>query len=156
MNWTPRELRYQDDRYGTVPFGYVISYKDNEIVGVLNLHTRKIKTKTQDIVLGGLGGMCTHSKFRRQGIATQLLKRGMKVLEDNKCDIAFLCTDLKTLAPLYARVGFVPLNRKYKATGATGKIYTDEEGMIAPVNSKTIFRQVLENTEPFDLQGQDW
>ena len=156
MGWISEELVDQDDRYGSIPFGYVVGYKDYQIVGVLNLHKRKIQIETQDVLLGGFGGVCTHSNFRRQGIATKLLQSGMEALEDAGCDIAFLCTDLDSLVSLYAQVGFVPLNRTYKATGASGRIYTDEDGMIAPVKSHKIFKQALKMKGVFDLQGQNW
>lgn len=80
----------------------------------------------------------------------------MNVLRENKCDIAFLCTDIKKLSSLYSPFGFVPLNREYRSTGLSGKIYLDERGMIAPINSEQIFRNILQMREPFDLGGQDW
>ncbi|PIP88023.1 hypothetical protein COW80_02625, partial [Candidatus Beckwithbacteria bacterium CG22_combo_CG10-13_8_21_14_all_01_47_9] len=70
--------------------------------------------------------------------------------------IALLCTDIKKLSQLYGPVGFVPLGRDYRATGLSGKIYLDSGGMIAPVNSPEIFRQVLDDKEILDIQGQDW
>jgi len=48
------------------------------------------------------------------------------------------------------------LGRDYRATGLSGKIYLDSGGMIAPVNSPEIFRQVLDDKEILDIQGQDW
>jgi ribosomal protein S18 acetylase RimI-like enzyme len=156
MGATPEVMEIQDDRFGSLPFGYVIGYEGDLIIGVTNLLKRNIKFKEQDITLGGFGGVCTHSEFRRQGIATKLLKEGMKILKDNKCGIAFLNTDPNRLASLYNKIGFVPLQREYKATGASGKIYLGKSGMIAPVCSKKIFKLVLKDTDVFDLQGQDW
>ena len=108
------------------------------------------------LILGGFGGVCTHSEFRRKGIARKLLQKGMGVLKDNKCDIAFLNSDPKRLAFLYEKIGFVPLQREYRATGESGKIYLSKSGMIAPVCSQKIFESVLKDNEVFDLQGQDW
>ena len=156
MGWNSKEMEYQDDRFGSLPFAYVICYKDNEMVGVVNLLKRKIIFKGEKILLGGFGGVCIHIKYRRQGIALRLLKEGMKILKINKCDIAFLNTDIKKLGTLYGKVGFVPLGRKYKATGLSNKVYEDAGGMIAPICSKEIFNKVLKDTNIFDLQGQDW
>lgn len=156
MGATPEIKKCQDDRFGSLPFSYVIGCEDDRIIGVLNLLKRKIKFKEQNITMGGFGGVCTHTEFRRQGIAHRLLQEGMKVLKNNKCDIAFLNTDPKRLGSLYGKVGFVPLPRKYKTTGASGKIYLSQAGMIAPVCSQKIFELVLKDTEVFDLQGQDW
>lgn len=156
MGATPELKEYQDDRFGSLPFSYVIAYDGNRIIGTLNILKRKIKFRKQKIILGGFGGVCTHTEFRRQGIAQKLLEEGIKILINNKCDIAFLNTDPKRLGSLYGKFGFVPLPRKYKATGASGKIYLSQAGMIAPVCSKKIFDLVLKDTEVFDLQGQDW
>lgn len=156
MGATSEIKEYQDDRFGSLPFSYAIACEGGRIVGVLNLLKRKMKFKEHNITLGGFGGVCTHTEFRRRGIARKLLQEGMKILKNNKCDIAFLNTDLKRLGSLYGKVGFVPLPRKYKARGASGKIYLSQAGMIAPVCSKKIFDLVLKDTEVFDLQGQDW
>jgi predicted GNAT family N-acyltransferase len=156
MGATPAIMECQDDRFGSLPFGYVIGYEDKQMIGVVNLLKRNITFKEQNIILGGFGGVCTHSEFRQQGIAKKLLKKGMGVLKDNKCDIAFLNSDPKRLAFLYEKMGFVPLQREYKATGASGKIYLSKLGMIAPVCSQKKFELVLKDSEVFDLQGQDW
>jgi len=156
MEWTPEAVEYQDDRYGTIPFGYVVGYLDHEIVGVINLHKRRIEYRKRNLLLGGLGGVCTHLKHRQKGIASHLLIESMSALKRNNCDVAFLCTDLKKLGSLYAQVGFVPLNRAYKATGISGRTYYSEGGMIAPVCSNKIFNRLIEASEVFDLQGQDW
>ncbi len=156
MGWTSNDMIEQDDRYGTLPFGYVIAYEGDKIVGVLNLLKRKILFQGKPILVGGFGGVCTHSDYRKQGVATKMLKAGSETLKEQKCDIAFLCTDIKNIGKVYANVGFKPLNRKYRATGLSGKIYESYDGMVAPVNSPDIFEQVLNDTATFDLQGQDW
>jgi len=156
MGWTKEDMKDQDDRYGSLPLAYVIAYEGKEIVGVINLLKRKINFKNKTIWLGGIGGVCTHADWRRQGIASKLLEKGLAELKQQGCYIALLCTDIKKLSQLYGPVGFVPLGRDYRATGLSGKIYLDSGGMIAPVNSPEIFRQVLDDKEILDIQGQDW
>ena len=156
LDWTNEDMKDQDDRYGSLPLAYVIAYEKKEIIGVINLLKRKINFKNKTIWLGGVGGVCTHADWRRHGIASKLLEKGMMVLKDQGCDIALLCTDVAKLALLYSRVGFSPLGRDYRATGLSGKIYLDSGGMIAPVNSPEIFQEVLQDKEIFDIQGQDW
>lgn len=156
MELLPKEAEYQDDRFGSLPFGYVIGYQNKEMVGVVNLLKRRIKFNKQSILVGGFGGVAVHSKFRRQGIATVLLQQSLQTLKKHKCDIAFLNTDLKKLLKLYANIGFVPLKRKYQAIGASGKIYYGKGGMIVPIMSKKIFNEVLRAKEVFNLHGQDW
>lgn len=156
MGWTADDMADQDDRYGSLPFGYVIAYENKEIIGSINLLTRKIKFKGKDISLGGFGGVCTHIEWRRKGIASKLLQKGVEVLKQNGCDIVLLCTDINKLGKLYGQSGFVPLGRAYKATGLSGKIYLDKGGMIAKLNSQKIFDEVMNDKEIFDIQGQDW
>ena len=145
-----------EDRYETMPFGYVLGYDNKRIIGVIRLFKRKIKLGKDKILLGGVGNVRTCLEHRRQGIATKLLKSAMKVLKDIDCDVVFLCTNIKKLGPLYAQFGFTPLNRTHKATGESGKIYRSKEGMIAPIKSKRIFKEILEDKKEFDIQGQDW
>ncbi len=57
---------------------------------------------------------------------------------------------------LYGQVGFVPLKREYKTTSESGNVYLETNGMIAPVCSEEIFQTVLNSSDVFDLQGQDW
>ena len=156
MAWTPADMEEQDDRYGSEPFGYITAKVDNQLIGVTNLLKRSIKFHNQNILLGGFGGVCVHKDFRRQGFALKMLQAGIKELNKQNCDVAFLCTDLDLLSSLYSQVGFLPLNRQYKATGESGKVYFDKGGMIALVKSKDIFDRVLADSATFDLQGQDW
>ncbi len=156
MGFMPEDLKCQDERYGSLPFGYVIGYEGEEIVAVINCHCRNIMFRGSDLMLGGIGGVCTHTEFRRRGISTRLLQLGMGMLREKSCEIAFLNADIKRHAALYGKVGFVPLKRKYKATGISGRVYLESSGMIAPVCSEKLFGEVLRDTEVFDLQGQDW
>lgn len=156
MEFASEELEYEEDLYGTLPLGYVVAYQNNEIIGVINLYKREITYNNKKLILGGIGYVCTHSKHRRKGVATQLLEKGIITLEKNKCDIAFLNLDEKKLASLYSKIGFVPLNRNFKATGMSGKVYYNDGGMIAPICSNEMFIQVINDVEVFDLQGQCW
>ena len=156
MGWTKEDMKDQDDRYGSLPLAYVIAHERKEIVGVINLLKRKINFKIKTMLLGGIGGVCTHGDWRRQGIASRLLQKSLEVLKQQECDIALLCTDVNKLGKLYSQVGFAPLGRQYKATGLSGKIYLDDGGMIVPVNSQKLFNEVLNDKKTFDIQGQDW
>jgi len=156
IGWTSQDMITQDDRYGSLPFGYVLGYIGTNLVGVINLLKRTIIYHKKQLLLGGFGGVCTHKEYQRQGIATTLLRSGMDCLKKEMCDVAFLCTDLDTLAPLYEQVGFAPLRRPYTATGKSGTIYEDSGGMIAPICSQDIFQQILQDKSSFDIQGQDW
>ena len=93
---------------------------------------------------------------RRKGIATLVLKKGMKILKQEKCDIAHLCTDIIKLKSLYSKFGFVPLGKKYTYIGKSGKKYIEKDGMIAPVNSVTKFKEILNSSEIFNIGLGNW
>lgn len=126
------------------------------MIGSIGLYARSIIFLDKEILLGGIGGVCTHRNFRKRGIAKKMLEKSAKLLKDKNCDIALLATDINKLGKLYESIGFVPLNRKFVVTGKSGKKYYDEGGMIAPVASMEKFNLVLNSQEVFNIQGQDW
>ena len=155
MGWDPEDIDELDDRYGSLPFGYCIAYENDQIVGVGNILKRSIEYKGKSILLGGLGGGCTHEEYRERGVSTAVTQARLECLKQEGCDVAFLCTS-EHLIDHYTKLGFTPLNTKYKATGISGKVYLGEGGMIAPVCSQKVFEERMDSKEVFDLQGQDW
>lgn len=147
---------HQKEKYYSIPFATVIAYEKGDIVGRILLHKRKIIADGEEILLGGIGGVCTHREMRRKGVASKLLDCSMKNLKKENCDIVFLCTDIPKLSPLYSNFGFVPLGREYKFKGNSGKFYTDNDGMIAPGLSPKIFGKILNSKTTFNLVGGNW
>jgi len=137
-------------------FGYLVAFEGDEMVGGSKLFKRKIKNVGKLLTLGGFGGLWTRKDKRRRGVATVILKEGMKVLKSKNCDIAYLCTDINKLKDLYAKVGFVPLVKDYTFIGKSGKRYLEDDGMIAPVNSEKKFKQILEDKKPLDIGVGNW
>jgi ribosomal protein S18 acetylase RimI-like enzyme len=92
------------------------------------------------------------------GVATALLKRAMEELNAQKCDVAYLCTDIHNpaMVKLYTGVGFVPLNKSYIYVGRSGKRYTETDGMIAPLQSNEKFDLILNGKEILDLDTGNW
>ncbi|MEK7513810.1 MAG: GNAT family N-acetyltransferase [Patescibacteria group bacterium] len=136
--------------------GYVIALENNLLIGVVIVLKRNLVFNQDKLVLGGIGGVSVKLDKRRKGIATALLKEGMKILKQNKCDLAYLCTDINKLTNLYVKVGFVPLNRQHSFLGRSGKRYTEYDAMIAPVNSQSKFQAVLSDKKPFDIGRGNW
>lgn len=137
-------------------FRFVIAFLEEKPVGYIRLFKRHIHCKDQVILLGGIGGVCTDPAYQKQGIATKMLTVAREELQKEKCAIAFLCTDIHKLSKFYGQIGFVPLNKAYIFTGRSGKKYQELDGMIAPINSSTIFQEVIDSKEAFDLEGQAW
>jgi predicted N-acetyltransferase YhbS len=156
FGWSKKDMVLHDEKYGSEPFGYVVGYEKNEMVGVINLIKRELNYRGKTILVGGIGGVTVSHKHRGKGIGTKLLEEAMEELKRQKCDIAFLSTDISKHSTLYTRIGFVPINREHKVTGASGKEYPGYGGMVAPILSSDVFEAVLKSTEVFDIQGQDW
>ena len=120
------------------------------------MHKRIITFHEKDIVLGGIGGVCTCRDKRHRGIATKMLVRGMQILKEWDCDIAYLCAEIEKTGPLYGRAGFVPLNKSYTFYGRSGKLHEQKNGMIAPVSSPEIFEEVQHSEEKLHLGKGNW
>jgi predicted GNAT family N-acyltransferase len=155
-NRTPRLLAEEEEKFYSQPKAWILVFEDDQIIGTTALHQRKIQFDNKDIVLGGIGRVCTRKKRRRQGIANQMLKEAVKILRKWDCDVAFLCANVKESGNLYAHVGFVPLNKPYTYSGRSGKQYEEHNGMIAPVNSLDIFKEVLQSTQKLHLGSGNW
>lgn len=155
---TPEQMQEIYDKYGSEEnrFKYIFAFEGNVLVGQIILLKRSIHFNGKEILLGGIGGVCTHPDFQRKGIATKMLDVAKEELKKENCNIAYLCTDITKLGNLYGQVGFVPLNRNYKFIGKSGKEYVKSDAMIAPINSREIFEEVLNSKELFDLEGQAW
>lgn len=153
MGWKPEDMEMQRDRWSSLPFGYVLGYVGSELIGTVNLIKRDIIFNGKKIILGGIGGVCVHKSHRKKGYSKALLKIAMSELKKEKCDIAFLDTELNNF---YEKFGFCKLPSKYVAIGKSGKQYFDDSGMIAPVSSKSVFNFVFKSNLVFDLCGLDW
>jgi hypothetical protein len=77
-------------------------------------------------------------------------------LKEWDCDIAYLCTDIGKTGSLYSRVGFVPLNKPYSFYGRSGKLHEQHNGMIAPLNSRGIFEEVLHAQGMLHIGSGNW
>jgi len=53
-----------------------LAFDDNQLMSVVMLFLRKIRFLNEEILLGGIGAVCTAENFRKQGVATILIKRG--------------------------------------------------------------------------------
>lgn len=152
-NWgkhydTPEQIKL---KYFATPDFLVIGYYKNKVAGLLEVFLREIIFSGKKITMGGIGGMVVDKKLRRKGFATQILKAAMEELKDEKIDISMLCTDIEKLSGLYGRVGFVPLGRPYYFFDKNGCEENDEMGMIAPVNSPSLFKDILNSKEKLNV-----
>lgn len=155
---SPQRLVEKKDKFFTIPIAYLLAIENNLVIGVIELYKREISYLEEKIILGGFGGVCTAKNKRRRGVATALLKKGMRELKSQSCDIAYLCTDVDDpgMLTIYSQVGFTPLNKPYTYLGKSGKRYTEEDGLIAPVKSKDKYNFVVEGKEIFNIGIGNW
>jgi len=157
-NKIPEEKAEHDDKYCSKKdrIGFSLAVKENQVIGVVVILKRIIPYQGKQIILGGIGGVCINEKFRRKGIAKKLLKIAVGKLKEEKCDIAYLCTDTENLVVLYEPFCFNKLKKQYTYLGKSGKRYFEWGGMIAPINSTALFQQIMEGKESFDIGIGNW
>lgn len=152
----PDNLARERERFFSQPEAWLLIFEKDEIIGQIFLHRRRIRHNDKDIVLGGIGKVCTRRDRRKQGIATMMLKEAMERLKEWGCDAAFLCADIEKTGSLYRRVGFVLLNKPYTYHGRSGRLYEENNGLIAPLNSLSIFKDVLNSKKKLHLGAGNW
>jgi len=152
-NWDEHEVSLEEERanfFDNDKFA-VIAKIDGNMVGYLFVHERNLIFNRIPIKLAGIGGVVVHRKFRHKGIATAILTTTIKLLKKEKFDIALLSTDINKLGELYKRVGFVPLGKPYSFIDIKGLRKEENGGMIANINSKEIFDEILTSNNKLNV-----
>ncbi len=152
---TQEHLAAEEERFCSQPKGWLLVLERDQIIGGTKLYRRKVMFNNREVVLGGVGSVCTRIDKRNQGIATSMLKEAVKILKKWECDIAYLCANIE-MRSFYGQVGFVPLNKPYTYYGRSGKLYEGYKGMIAPLKSSSIFEEVLSSKPKLHLGQGDW
>ncbi len=153
---TPKLLADEKEKFYSKPKAWILAFEEDQIVGTTALHQRRIQFNNQDINLGGIGRVCTHKDRRRQGIAASMLEEAVKTLKGWGCDIAYLCADVKESRALYEKAGFVRLSQPYTYHGRSGKLYEEKNGMIAALNSRGLFEEILASKQKLHLGPGNW
>lgn len=152
-NWgkqdeSAKELKYN---FFDKPKIVILGYSENQLIGLLNIHLKKINVGSKIYSLGGIGGVVTQKKFRHRGIATKLLRKAKKILKKEGPDIAMLNTDISKFGDLYKRIGFVSLGKPYYYFSKNGKEKVENSGMIMPVKSQKIYKEILNTNEKINV-----
>jgi|SRR3989339_82468 len=158
---TKNRIREHKDKFSPSiknQFCHVCALENKDLIGRVVVMKRKIKFQKHPIVLGGIAGVCVCPEKRKQGLGSKLLNKAMNELKRADCDIAYLCTDVGNSGylKLYGQFGFKALGRQQTYLGKSGKRYVDNDAMIAPVNSATIFKRVMTGTEILDIGNGNW
>lgn len=137
-------------------FGRLFAIEGGEIIGMLGLFKRVVKFEDEEIILGGMGGVCVTENMRGQGIATKLLQKGLEILKEQGCEIACLNVNREKQAyKLYEKLGFEFLNRDISYEDVNGKIKYDGNSMFIPLNSKEKYQKVMNSRAVFH-QGRGY
>jgi predicted GNAT family N-acyltransferase len=153
---TPKLLAEEEEKFHSKPNAWILVFEKDQIIGTTALHQRKIQFNKQDIILGGIGRVCTRKDRRRQGIAALMLKDAIKTLKSWGCDVAYLCANTKESGVLYERAGFIPLSKSYTYNGRSGKVYEESNGMIASLTSQSIFKEIIASKQKLHLGPGNW
>jgi ribosomal protein S18 acetylase RimI-like enzyme len=137
---------------------YVLATADDTVVGFATIYRRSIVWEGETVALGGLGDVCTDPGWRHRGVATAMVRLAMAELERVGSQLAYLCAavDDPGILHLYGQVGFVPLRRAHTYDGNSGRRYSDTDGMIAPVGSPRVFKDIMRSDEPLHLGRGNW
>lgn len=153
---TPEFLAKEKDKYFSIPKTWILAFEEDQIIGSIKLHKRKVRFNNKEVILGGLGGVCTRKDKRSLGIASMMVQKGMNILKEWECEVAYLCANIKESGSLYPRAGFVPLKKPYTYYGQSGKLYEETNGFIAPVKSMNLFIEILNSEQKLHLGSGNW
>jgi ribosomal protein S18 acetylase RimI-like enzyme len=159
--WSRQRLLEHDDRFCSQgdAWRHLMALNDADtVVGFATVYTRQIERNGMSVKLGGLGDVCTAPEWRRRGIATAIAAAATAELEHANCDIAYLCAavDDPGIVRLYGQSGFVPLRRPHTFFGRSGRLYEDDDAMVAPICNRALFEDVLTDTKPFHIGTGNW
>jgi GNAT superfamily N-acetyltransferase len=137
---------------------HVLGIERDKVVGFATIYRRSILWNGSTIALGGLGDVCTDPDWRHQGVATAVVRRAMTELEQAGDQLAYLCAAVHDpgIVHLYGQIGFAPLGRPHTYDGKSGRTYTDDDAMIAPVGSREVFDDVMRSDQPLHIGRGNW
>lgn len=137
------------------PFGMIFASEGGVIVGQSEVLMRGVLFENKEVLLGGIGGVCVTSSARNKGIATQLVRMGIEVLRDRRCDVVCLAAN-PAGRPLYQRLGFKAMDRRISFEDVNGRIKYDDCEMFLPLCSNEIFELIMKSNKTFHMGRGYW
>ncbi len=80
---------------------------NDRVVSTLRVWERRIRIGTSLVTMGGIGGVCTHEKYRGVGYASALMRQTIDYLKKAGCDLGVLFTIIPE--GFYRRLGWTSL-----------------------------------------------
>ncbi len=139
-------------------FGWIFGYEKARIVAQVELYSRNVGFEGKSIRLGGIGGTCVTTSKRNRGIATRMVKDGLRILKHMKCDVACLSADVKNhpSGGLYRSLGFSLMDREISFEDVQGQLRHDHGEMFVPVCSKETYDLIMNSEETFHVGRGYW
>jgi predicted N-acetyltransferase YhbS len=139
-------------------FGWVFASQGALIVGLIALFSRRVEFGGRRILLGGLGGTCVTVSARHRGLGSRLVRKGIVMLRQKKCDIACLNANIKDYPAggLYGKLGFRLMKRPISFTDVHGKTRYDTGEMFVPICSGEIYELVMNSHSTFHIGRGYW
>lgn len=136
---------------------WIIILENDEVIGTTAIFSRQIVFDKQETLLGGVGKVRVRDDKRKMGLASQMMDEAIKQLNLINSDIAYLCTDTNSfLVRFYEKYGFTKMDKPYTYLSRSGKKYTEQDGMLAPIKSKQAYDKIMQSSEPLDLGLGNW
>ncbi len=108
--------------------GIRVAVDDGKIVSTVRVFIRKMYFHGEPITVGGIGEVSTRSEYRKQGLASQLLKDSIEFMENRRIAISVLHGSQR----IYSIEGWQSVPRYYAKKPLLGKKH--EEWNIRPVD----------------------
>jgi len=156
---TKAEIKVHRDKYwsGKDVAYWIIAFERKNIVGMAVIYKRKLNLNGKKILLGGIGRLRVAMNKRKQGIGNIIMNFAMMQLSKINCDVVLLCTDTQSfLVTWYEKFGFALMSKTITYLGESGKRYSDNRGMLAPIKSEEIFSQIQNNKEILNIGNGNW
>ena len=107
---------------------------NERVVSTLRVWERRIRMGTSIVTMGGIGGVCTHPKYRGVGYASALMRDTIGYFRKIGCDLGTLFTIIPNA--FYHRLGWTtfPLQGFHVSRGDTNPVANGEPWQVVPFN----------------------
>ena len=145
------------DNFIANPFAYLFAVANQETISRVALFKRTVQFRDQDILVGGIGGVCVTKTHRHHGVASSMVKRALVVLKVELCDVACLNVDLdKPAYHLYEKLGFTLMSRDISFENVRGEIVREGGIMFIPLASPNKYQLLMTSSKTFHYGHGYW
>ena len=133
--WFQEEFSNRSYKW-TLPNWYVTAWVENVLIGRAGIIKRTIVVNQQSVQVGGISGVVIRPKWRRRGIAPAIIKEGVTFIREELAAQFCLLLSRKEVAPLYTRLGWIPVEGPTTFEQPSGTTTYPHLTMIFPCGEK--------------------